>query len=57
MSKTMKGYSTSTCPYCAKAKAFLEENNIEFEVFDVGQDRNALKKMMKIFRCRECLWR
>ena len=28
-------YSTSTCPWCDKAKEFLKENNIEFE------ERNA----------------
>lgn len=28
-------YSTSTCPWCDKAKEFLKQNNIEFE------ERNA----------------
>lgn len=44
MSK-VKVYSTPTCTYCILAKQWLQENNIEYEEFDVSQDeekRNAL---------------
>ncbi len=47
MAKSVKVYSTSTCPYCNMAKAFLKENNIPFEEVDVGQDRDAAQEMME----------
>jgi glutaredoxin 3 len=45
MAKSVKVYSTATCPFCAMAKGFLEKNNVAFENIDVGQDRNALLEM------------
>ena len=45
MDKSVKVYSTSTCPYCKMLKAFLKEKNIPFENLDVGEDENALKEM------------
>ena len=46
VSKQIKVYSTSTCPYCHKAKDFLKENNIQFEDIDVGIAPEAGKEMM-----------
>ncbi|MFA5198095.1 MAG: glutaredoxin family protein [Candidatus Omnitrophota bacterium] len=46
MAKNVKVYSTSTCPWCIRAKQFLKDNNIEFENFDVSQDRAAADEMM-----------
>lgn len=40
-------YSTSTCPYCRMVKDFLKENNIDFEDYDVGQDREKLEEMIR----------
>ncbi len=45
MAKSVKVYSTPTCPYCRIAKNFLKEKNIPFEEFDVGRDKNALIEM------------
>jgi len=45
MAKSVKIYSTSTCPYCTMAKDFLKKNNIEFEAVDVGTDQKAAKEM------------
>ena len=45
MAKTVKIYSTATCPYCSMVKEFLREKNVPFENFDVGQDKEALKVM------------
>ena len=42
----VKVYSTQTCPWCVKAKQFLEENNIEFENFDVSVDQKAAEEMI-----------
>lgn len=39
-------YSTPSCPYCHLAKEYFQENNIEFEDFDVSQDEKALMEMV-----------
>ena len=46
MSKTVKVYSTSTCPYCSMAKEFLTKNNVQFENIDVGLNQEAAQEMM-----------
>ncbi|MFC1517902.1 glutaredoxin family protein [Candidatus Margulisiibacteriota bacterium] len=43
----VKIYSTPTCPYCKKAKAFLTEHKISFEDIDVGSDQKAAEEMME----------
>jgi len=48
MSKKVKIYSTPTCPWCARAKQFLKENNIEFQDYDVSSDNNAAEEMVSI---------
>lgn len=45
MAKSVKVYSTPTCPYCTMLKNFLKEKNIPFENLDVSTDRNALLEM------------
>lgn len=44
---TVKVYSTPTCPYCVMAKAFLKQNNIQFEDIDVSKDRKATMEMFE----------
>lgn len=46
--KKVKVYSTPTCPYCIRAKQFLEDNNIEFENIDVSADQQKSEEMVKI---------
>ena len=46
MSKSVKIYATSTCPYCVRLKAFLTQNNIPFEVYDIGADPNRRNEMV-----------
>jgi len=46
MAKTVKVYSTSTCPYCVRLKEFLKEKNIEFEAIDVGLDQDKAQEMI-----------
>lgn len=36
-------YSTPTCPWCTKAKQYLEGKKVAFEVINVAQDREAAK--------------
>jgi glutaredoxin 3 len=40
-------YSTESCPWCAKTKAFLKENKVAFKNVDVGKDKEAAKKMIE----------
>lgn len=46
MAKSVKVYSTSTCPYCVIAKDFLTKNNIPFENMDVGINPQAAQEMI-----------
>lgn len=46
MAKSVKVYSTSTCPYCVMAKDFLRKNNIPFENMDVGINPQAAQGMI-----------
>ncbi len=46
MSKSVKVYSTPTCPWCIRAKQFLKDNNIEFQNLDVSGDQVAAEEMM-----------
>ncbi len=47
MAKSVKVYSTSTCPFCIRAKQFLKENNVDFENIDVSLDQTAVEEMVK----------
>jgi glutaredoxin-like YruB-family protein len=47
MAKKVNVYSTSTCPFCIRAKQYLKDNNIEFVNFDVGADHAKAEEMMK----------
>ena len=49
MRKAMKKvliYSTPTCPYCVKAKEYLDFHNIEFEDIDVSTSQNKMQEML-----------
>ncbi len=47
MTKQVKVYSTPTCPWCKKAKQFLQSNNIPFQNLDVASDKAARDEMIK----------
>ncbi len=46
MKKTIKIYSTPTCPYCKMAKSFLTERGLEYDDVDVSADRKAAEEMV-----------
>jgi len=48
MPKSVKVYSTSTCPWCIRVKQFLKENNVVFEDYDVGIDQAKADEMVKV---------
>ncbi len=41
-------YITSWCPYCKKAMAYLKENNIAFNAYDIEKDAKAKAKKWKL---------
>jgi thioredoxin reductase (NADPH) len=41
-------YGADWCPDCQRAKAFLKDNNIEFEFVDVDLDESATKRVEQI---------
>jgi glutaredoxin-like YruB-family protein len=47
MPKQVKVYSTPTCPWCKKAKKFLEDNKILFQDLDVASNKTARDEMIK----------
>lgn len=47
MAKNVKVYSTPTCPWCIRAKQFLQENNIVFENIDLSGNENAAEELMR----------
>ena len=44
--KTVKVYSTPTCPWCKKTKKFLEDNGIAYEDLNVAADKDAREEMV-----------
>ena len=47
MDKKVAVYSTPTCPYCVMVKQFLKDNNINFQDYDVGSDREKAQEMVQ----------
>ncbi|MBA2124053.1 NrdH-redoxin [bacterium Unc6] len=47
MAKSVKIYTTSTCPYCIRAKQFLKDNNITYEDVDVSVNQQAGEEMIQ----------
>lgn len=45
--KSIKLYSTTTCPYCNMEKAWLESRNIEHEYVLVDRDQDAAQEMVQ----------
>ena len=44
--QVVKVYSTATCPWCKKVKSFLTENRIEYQEFNVAEDKAARDEMI-----------
>jgi len=47
MDKKITIYSTSTCPFCIRAKQFLKDNKIAFEDIDVAENHEKAQEMIK----------
>ena len=48
MAKSVKVYSTPTCPYCIRAKQFLKENTVNYTDIDVSSNQDATQEMIKL---------
>lgn len=44
----VKVYTTESCPYCRMVQAFLKKHNVEYELVDVGKDREAAREMIRV---------
>ncbi len=44
---TIKLYSTSTCPWCAKTREFFKLHRIKYKDIDVGSSAKAAQEMIK----------
>ena len=45
--KSVKVYSTQSCPFCTKIKDFLNENNVEFESIDVSLNADIVQELVE----------
>ena len=45
--KVIKVYTTTSCPWCVKAKNYLKSRNISFQEANVGTDMLAREEMLK----------
>lgn len=43
----IKVYSTNSCPWCVKAKKYLQSKNIDYKDINVSADRDAAMEMVK----------
>ena len=48
MNKSVKIYTTPTCPYCQMAKKFMKEKGVEYQELDVSSDTTARQEMMDV---------
>ncbi|MBI2136773.1 glutaredoxin family protein [Candidatus Woesearchaeota archaeon] len=44
---TVKVYSTTSCPWCHKAKDYLKSLNVQFQDINVGEDQDAANEMVE----------
>lgn len=45
---TVKVFSTSTCPWCIRAKQYLEAKGVHFENVDVSGNEQAQEEMVRL---------
>ena len=48
MGKKVKIYSTPTCPYCRRAKAYLDGKGITYENIDVSANPKAGEEIVNL---------
>ena len=45
--KEVKVYSTPGCPWCQRAKKFLDDYGVKYKDFNVAEDAAAREEMLK----------
>lgn len=45
--KVYKLFVGTVCPYCKKVENFMKEENIELEVVNINEDRDALNELVE----------
>jgi glutaredoxin 3 len=45
--KEISVYSTPTCPWCVKVKAYLKSKNVKFNDYDVAQNAEKRNEMLE----------
>lgn len=45
--KSVKLYSTTSCPYCKMEAAWLDENNVEYQMVNVDLDQKEAEEMVR----------
>lgn len=40
-------YTTPSCPYCTKLKNWLDEEDIEYDSFDLSQNRQKAQELIQ----------
>jgi glutaredoxin-like YruB-family protein len=46
--KSVTIYTTPTCGYCKAAKAFFQENDVDYTEVDVAADQDKAKEMIEL---------
>jgi len=41
-------YTTTSCPYCTRAKVFLRSKNVDFEEIDVSRDERLQEEIIRL---------
>jgi glutaredoxin 3 len=47
MTMDIEVYTTPSCPYCTKVKQWLEQNDYEYTEYNVAENREKAKEMIK----------
>ena len=45
--KTVKVFSTPSCPYCHMAKEYFDKNKVKYTDYNVAEDADARNEMME----------
>ncbi len=45
--KSVKIYSTPTCPWCKRTKEYLKQHNVSFTDINVASDQKAAQEMVE----------
>ncbi|MGO1367767.1 MAG: glutaredoxin 3 [Senegalia sp. (in: firmicutes)] len=47
MSKDVKIYTTSTCPFCLRAKRLMDNKGVEYEEIEISNNMEKLEELKK----------